>query len=49
VHVVTGACCQPALHARMLVGGVVINDQVHIKSLGHTGVDMPQRNSRNSW
>ena len=25
----------------MLVGGVVVNDQVHIQSLGHTGVDVP--------
>src|SRR5579864_6737180 len=42
VQVVTGACCQPALDARMLVGGIVINDQVHVKSLGYTGVHMPQ-------
>lgn len=43
VHVVTGACCQPALDARMLMGGIVIDNQVHVKGLGHTGVEMPQR------
>ena len=43
VHVVTGACCQPALDARMLVGGIVIDNQVHVKGLGHTGVDMAQK------
>src|ERR1700758_4264683 len=26
----------------MLVSRIVINDQVHVKSLGHTGVHMPQ-------
>jgi hypothetical protein len=43
VHVVTGACCQPALDARMLVGSIVIDNQVHVKGLGHAGVDMPQK------
>jgi hypothetical protein len=27
----------------MLVGGVVIDDQVHVKGLGHTGIDMAQK------
>src|SRR6202008_2022720 len=40
VHVVTGACCQPALDARMLVGSVVINDQMHVESFRDTGVYM---------
>src|ERR1700682_1148745 len=43
VHVVTGACCQPALDARMLVGSIVIDNQVHVKGLGPTCVDMPQK------
>src|SRR6266852_2925177 len=43
VHVVAGACCQPALDTRMLVGGIVIDNQVHVKGLGHTDVDMPQK------
>jgi hypothetical protein len=43
VHVVAGACCQPALDARMLVGSVVINDQMHVESFRDTGVYMAQK------
>jgi hypothetical protein len=27
----------------MLVGGVVIDNQVHVKGLGHTAIDMAQK------
>ena len=43
VHVITGACGQPALDAWMLVGDIVIDDQVHVKILGHTAVHMSQK------
>ena len=43
VHVVAGACCQPALDARMLVGRVVVNDQMHVESFRDTGVHMAQK------
>ena len=43
VHVVAGACCQPALDARMLLGSVVINDQMHVESFRDTGVYMAQK------
>ena len=43
VYVVTGACCQPALDARVLVSSVVINDQMHVESFRDTGVHMAQK------
>ena len=43
VQVVTGSRCQPALDARMLVGRVVIHDQMHVESLRDTGVHMAQK------
>ncbi len=44
VHVVAGAwCCQSALDARVLVGGVVIHDQMHVEGFRDTGVHMAQK------
>ncbi len=42
VHVEAGMLGQPRLDGRMLVGGVVVGDQVQVERLGRGPVDGPQ-------
>lgn len=42
MHVVTGPAGQPRLHLGMLVGGVVVDDQMDVERGGHVGVDVAQ-------
>ena len=42
MHVKAQMALQPRLHLGMLVGGVVVGDQVHSQALGRLGIDPAQ-------
>ena len=46
VQVKSWSPCQPGAHARMLVGGVVVANEVHLELGGDAGLDMPQKRRR---
>lgn len=42
VHVEARVAFQPCVHARRLVGPVVVAHHVHVEPVGHLGVDLPE-------
>ena len=43
VHLVTGPFCQPSLDLCVFVGGVIIDNQMHVEVGGYVSVNVPEK------